>query len=341
LAAIFAVLVMAACDDSHPHDQSFRGALVFVTGINVGSDRPMPEDGVIAIGVERYLLPSTVTRQSFALADAYNQSVGAELLPAVTYDPVARMVTLARPFAGQPWLTKGLTYKLFLGIPQDDSSLGGVRAIDGATLSPNQVLEFAFRVGEPNGVGSGEPTIDLCRDVMPIFATKCSSSLCHGMGNSAAAGLVLATPAGIANTALSRVAHGANTGAVGVAQSAGAMFGVDMPVIDPGNPGNSWLMYKVALAAIPEHPLARPSNACNAQATSPTPFVPLVPVSQASDADRAVLANAVLGTAMPPVPIATSYAEQALTFDEQEILRLWIARLTPGAAMGDCSACGE
>jgi len=302
----------------------------------------MPEDGVITIGFDRYLLPSTVTRQSFALADAYNQSVETDLLPAVTYDPVARTVTLARPFALRPWLTKGLTYKLFLGIPQDDSdnsNVGGVRAIDGATLSPNQVLEFAFNVGEPNGVGSGEPTMDLCRDVMPIFTAKCSSSLCHGAGNSAAAGLVLATPAGIAN-AIGRVAHGANTGAAGVAQSAGSMFGVDMPVIDPGNPGNSWLIYKVALAAIPEQPLARPANSCNAQANAPPPFVPLVAATQASDAERAVLANAVLGTAMPyPVSSVTSYAEQALTFDEQEILRSWIAQLTPGAATADCSAC--
>jgi len=343
-ASLVVAMIVAACDGGHPHNESVVGPPIFITGVSVGPDRPMPEDGVITVAFDRYLLPSTVTRQSFSLTDASNQNVTSGLLPTVSYDPVARTVTLARQIAGRPWLTKNLTYKLFLGIPEDDSDLGGVRAIDRATLSPNQTLEIAFTVGEPNGVGTGEPTLDLCRDVTPIFIDKCSSALCHGDGNQAAAGLVLTTSSGLANTAISRVAQGANTGAVaGTPRTAGSVFGIDMPLIDPGNPGNSWLLYKVALAKIPEQPLPAPNVTCAAQAQepSPPPFVPLVPVSpMTSDADRAALDNAVLGAQMPyPSVDVTGYGQQALTFDERENLRLWIAQLKPGAPLPECGAC--
>lgn len=337
-------LCVAACDTGHQDNQPFLGPPIHITGVNVGPNTPMPEDGVIQIGFDRYLLPSTVTRQSLAIVDANHQPLPADQSPIVVYDPVARTVTLGPPKT--PWLTKGQPYTLLLGIPQGDSDTGGVRAIDRATLADDQTRIISFLVGEPNGVGYGEPKVDLCRDVLPIFVAKCSAPSCHGSSQSAAASLVLDSSSGIEFTARGRVSQGSNTGALlGTSTPPGSHFGVDMPIIDPGNPGNSWLQYKVELGDEPANPLPPPTITCaGAPQGTPPMYTPLVSTPQApSEAERNVLDNYVLGQVMPYPTLnpSASYGDQTLTFEERERIRLWISQLRPGDVIPECGVCQE
>lgn len=303
----------------------------------------LPADGVIQVSFDRYLLPSTTIRQAVVLTDANNKPVTGDDAPIVTYDPIARTVTLSSPKPpGTPWLQEGQPYKVFLLVPpDDDTDEQGLRAIDRSPLWSGQPLEIAFYVGPKTGVGSGEPTVSFCTDVLPIFIPNCGSPVCHGSSTEPAAGLVLDTATGVSHTALGRVAHGANTsGRAGDPEAPGRDFGVNMAIIQPGNPGASWLMYKVDLAPPPDVDAGSlPSIACNPPAgspakTAPAPdYFPLAPaVLSANDLERSILGNYVLGREMP-FPISTP-----LSFQQREKIRLWIAQ---GAHVTECGSCGS
>lgn len=312
--------------------------------MNVGGDRKLPADGAIQIAFDRYLLPSSITRQTIGILDGANQPLAADLAPIVQYDPIARTVTLRPPKL--PWLTEGQPYKLVLASP-DGSETGGVRAIDRAKLFRDQELAFAFFVGPATGQPI-EPAVSFCRDVLPIFVGKCSSPVCHGSGDRAASSLVLDTSAGVAATALGRrVAQGANVGALPSGAAAGPVFGTDMPLVDPGSPGNSWLLYKLELARPPVVDAGpKPVIACSAGVREPaTPFrfAPLVPQAQtaADEIERAILSDYVLGREMPfPSARVTSWAQQPLTFEERQIIRLWIQGLKDNEVPPECGGCG-
>lgn len=238
------------CDQGKQRDQPTVGVYVEVVDVNVGTDKPaLAANDAIQIAFTRELLPSSVTRQSLTVRDAF----GVPLNPTVSYDPVARVVTIGNPNpqASTPWLLPGQPYTLELVIP-DDQDPFGVRAIDGATLNPAKTPRFyGFNAGPVTPTPLAEPTMSFCDDVWPVFWGHCSESgICHSAPKPAAA-LVLDSADGLARTAIGHVAHGANTGPAAASGPAGAapgnLFGVDMPVIDPGNPGNSWLMYKLLL----------------------------------------------------------------------------------------------
>lgn len=302
----------------------------------------MPIDGEIQIAFDRYLLPASITRQSTAVlvTDANGTPVDA---PIIRYDPVARTISIARPKAD--WLTVGQPYKLRLVIPpNDDVDDRGLRAIDRATLDPNQPLEFAFFAVAATGVPN-EKTVTFCGDVLPIFTLKCG--VCHFSGGGATSGLVLDSQAGIAATAIRRVANGANTSARGGdPDRVGRIFGANMPLIAPDEPDNSWLLYKVLLAREPTVDAGTtPPIVCNTEEgrdeIAPKTVDPVrfgVKVGQADEIERAILNDFVLGREMPyPVASVRSPGEQPLTFDERERIRLWIAQ---GAKMSNCG-CAE
>jgi hypothetical protein len=339
-----AIAAVASCDVGKQHKQQTVGPAIRILGVNVGADQKLPADGSIQIAFDRYLLPSTVNRQSIAVLDGAKQPLSPDLAPVIVYDPIARTVTLSGP--KQPWLTEGQPYTLVLGIPQGDADQGGVRAIDRATLVADQKRELAFIVGPRTGAAI-EPNVSFCRDVLPIFTAKCNLPTCHGNGDRAAASLVLDTSAGVGATALNRIAQGSNTGGRSVnPPSPGRLFGVDMPIIDPGNPGNSWLMYKIDLARLPVVNPQVPQFACTKGLTEPQQkfvFTPLVPQAQrtADESERAILSDYILGREMPfPVPRPGGYGDEPLTFEEREMVRLWIKSLVPGGAVPECGGCG-
>jgi hypothetical protein len=251
---------------------------------------------------------------------------GQQIAPVITYDPVTRVVTLSAPEGSGPaWLNPNQLYRVGIGIPSsstDDTS--GIRAIDRATLdpaSPSRNIEFT--AGPPSGTPASVPTVDFCNDVLPLFQSKCSAAACHGApvlgdarfggpGGSAsrpAASLLLETSQGVTNTVfvtdsggnrVGRVANGANTGPLaGRGAPAGRVFGVDMPLVDPGKPANSWLLYKLLLAPPPDK-VPPPSQRSKCDGTPGTPpighFEPAgFPTSLMDDGERGVLNNYVLG----------------------------------------------
>ena len=311
-------------------------------------------DDAIQISFDRYLLPSTVLRQGYGIADNTNQLLPVEGFQTI-YDPVARTVSIAGPQGiGTPWLTEGLEYKLVLFVPPNNATdQGGFRAIDRSPL--DQTYTFVFRATAPTGgpLRPVDPPVNFCADVLPIFAQKCSDPTCHGAppnptgGTQPAASLILSNSSGVRVTAIGRVAQGSNTGGRSFDPApASPIFGVDMALVEKGNPGLSWLMYKIEMAPLPVVDAASPTSSTylctppagsDAVLTPGDPYTSRAPVAQASDAERERLADYVLGRFMP-YPSGTVLPEtQPLTFEERERVRRWIAQ---GAPTPECGGCG-
>ncbi len=314
----------SACDLGGGSDEPAfpTGAPVHLVDTNVGPSRPLPSGGTIELFFDRLLLPSTLTRQTFVLADL----AGNGATPLVLYDPVARAVTLV-PVAP---LDPCQSYRVYFVQPGDAADTNGLRAIDGAPLAPStpEFLEFPVQgtcaVGgdagsdaglTPPGTPTTLPAIDFCSEVLPVLRGACAT--CHG-GAAPPAGLALSDDRAILATAINRVAQGANQGPRAVAQPPTSHFGLDMPIIDRGSgqdtgaPGDSWLVYKLLLTVPPSTPLAHNLHS--------RPWKPL------ADGERATLAQYVTGLGMPYPPYP------ALSLDELETLSFWIAQGAPLAA---------
>jgi len=302
---------------------------------------------VLQFSFDRYLLPSSATRQGFAIADNTNHVLPPEGFQTI-YDPVARTISIAGPPGGpDAWLTPGLDYKLvFFVPPNNDSDMTGFRAIDRAPLDAAQNLTFVFKAGAARGV-AGDPKMDFCADVLPIFVRKCDGPLCHGSGDRTAASLVLTSRNGVDITAIRRVAQGSNTGGAAFTPKPSREFGVDMAIIEPGNPGASWLMYKIEMAPHPvidastplvERVLCTPPPGALTIPPAAAAYAPLAPIiPQATDSERARLEDYILGRYMPYPAASVDLVTQPLTFQERERVRLWIAA---GAETRECGGCG-
>ena len=364
LSALAIASVAFACDiEGTQHDQKTVGPAITIVGNSIDANGGVvPADGVIQLAFDRYLLPSTITRQSYVIVDNTNTPLPNAALRTL-YDPVARTVTIAGPDGpGKPWLTPDQSYKLVLLVPSDPKSdLGGFRAIDRATLDPAQKRQFVFRAGPPSQTTLFEPAVDFCADVLPIFTLKCSDPSCHGSSDTAASSLILASAEGVRVTARGRVAQGANTGPRASSEEpTPSLFGVNMPIIKPGDPGSSWLMYKIELAP---HPVVdagpAPQVLCTPPAGAPSipepspAYATLAPARiNADDLERSILNDYVLGREMPypylpatyvpppPTPAnpnPTAYFYTPLDFQEREKIRIWITR---GAEIRECGGCG-
>ncbi|MSP17926.1 MAG: hypothetical protein EXR73_15215 [Myxococcales bacterium] len=340
-----ALALAAGCDQGQQKDQKPYRSLVTLVESNVDVNRPLAANGVIRLRFDRYLLPSTVIRQSFQLLNKTTNQAASS--PIVTYDPVALTVTLSNPAipvdSQKPWLAKG-AYKVVLPSPAENEAGLGLRAIDGAPLTTTRTVDFLVddRILPESAVF--EPTMLFCADVMPVLQAKCGTgSPCHGpptLGDVPAASLVLTTSDGYRQTVPGRVAQGANTGTRVISAEPGEVFGVDMPLVDPRNPGNSWLLYKVLLAPLPGPPAATdaknyPLSCATRSGPSRDAEPSRVPATPADDYERSVLSDLVLGREMPYPPVsAGGYESSPLSFEERERLRLWI---TQGAQLEDCA----
>jgi hypothetical protein len=344
---------VTACDQGKQHDQPTGGPYLTIVGANIGTDKPLPADGIIHIAFDRFLLPITITRQSFQLKDAFGAPVGA---PVITYDPVSRVVSLMNPgVQGTAWLQPNQPYKVEIGVPKTEGD-SGPRAIDRATLDPAggpYVIGFQVTALPSIPTPPMDVTMDFCRDVSPIFQAKCSGGPCHHapVGRvDPAAGLILQTGAGVENTAIDRVAQASNTGPRAEPGPPGRLFGVDMAIIAPFAPDRSLLMYKVLMAQPrPEDVgIDASSPACTTDSPPPQPALAAwqLPAKPITDDERARLAELVLGREMPyplnlPAGTQTPAGEETtlpLTFDELERLRAWIAQ---GAKVTTCLQCTE
>jgi hypothetical protein len=262
------------------------------------ADKILSEDESIELSFDRYLKPSTTIRQSFAVRDAFNQPVPA---PLVQYDPVTRIVRVENPEPRpSDWLKPDLPYILLLGVPELGRDLGGFRAIDDAPLDKAQRFGFQTR-----GERKAEPRsrVSFCASVLPVLKDKCAS--CHNAGDP----LDLSASEGVGR-ALGKTARTSTRGP-GNPTAPGKHFGDDMPLIEPGNPANSYLLYKTLLA--PNG--TRQSPRC---ADQPLPQPRVKFSADVSSAHRETLHAFIGGAAMPPD------TAQALTFEERRALSTWI-----------------
>ena len=307
---------------------------------------PLPNDGVIKVAFDRYINPLTMNRQGLALRDL---SGNAPDSPIIQYDPVTRTATISNPGPDPNWLVVGATYELAFPIATDEAGSFGLRAIDGASMDP-ATPKIAFTVVAPTGTTPKLPTIDFCNDIFPLFAATrsgpqmntqgvCSNKSCHGAqsstNNVSATGLVLQTQEDIRHTAIGVEASEATTGALSVPITAQNSFPVGMPIIDPGDPGHSYLVYKLLLPDVNGAPDGTGAGFSYSGCTATT-FVDYGPNPHLASADEAArLAQFVHGRRMPwgdPTPDGKSFTTNGgtpLTLDELERISVWILEGAP------------
>jgi hypothetical protein len=135
-------------------------------------------------------------------------------------------------------------------------------------------------------------------------------------------GLDLSSPSGVRTTAVNQVADESNTGpnSTVAAQLQGTPFGIDMAIIAPNSPGNSWMVYKTLLAK----PAAPSAEAAGFDAGNSSYDQGLT--SPITDSERAILSNYILGQSMPYPAPAMNEPAPGLTEGDIERLSLWIAQ---------------
>ena len=344
-------LVASGCDAGHQDNAQTQVAPINIVATNVSPSQPLVAGAPIEISFDRLLLPTSVTRQSFAVQDV----MGNFLEPDPSYDPVARVVRLCVT------LSVDQSYKLTILSPQSATDMTGLRAIDGAQLDPSQTASYTFPVVTgppyagadacPQGGGAGEDggaavapsPIDFCSQVLPIFSSKCGTSVCHA-GSLPAEGLQLTTGQGILATAIGRASQESNTGSrASVSQpQAGGLFGVDMAIVAAADPGDSWVLYKMLMAVPPPcSSVPGSAEACGEDAGADAGVANPhdVPWTPLSDGERSTLAGIIPGREMPfPVDPSASLGDSTntaanLTVDELETVSLWIQQ---GATVTSC-----
>lgn len=257
-----------------------------------GFHRPVPTTA-FHIQVDRYLDPSSVNRQAICLQSATTvvttiADCGAGLLLRPSYDPITRTVTYFQE-AGSSRLAPDTFYRLTLVTPTDELDFG-LRAFDGAPLVANHVFDFFTGPDDPAvpTEGPADGTLD-CRALLRGPLASCGGGGCHGPGGPPVAmGLDLASPGGIEATARGHVAHQTQRGPQATTGDQSAVtFGRSMPIVAPGDPGRSYLIYKI---------LASSDFSAD-------------PTLAAGETDR-LRAGIVVGMAMPPDPFTVPTPEQ-------------------------------
>lgn len=256
-------LGLAGCDLGPRADERAEGPPLHVmeafppdgAGFECEGDAPcgVPTNPTIRLRFDRFLLPATAIRQSlsFFTGAVTNPALPAsntrpELTP--VHDPSERTVRYHLPagFNLQPFTL--YTFELPIA---NEAQPFGFRAFDGAALEGERALRFSFFTGE--GPAPEAPNVEApsCDEALALFA-PCADAGCHGGSDPSvppSMGLVLDSWEGLARTALDRPAHQTEIGAsIGLTDQAPERFGANMPIIDPGRPDNSYLLYKLLLA---------------------------------------------------------------------------------------------
>lgn len=201
----------------------------------------VPRNAAIELRFDRFLLPATAARQSIRV---YSGDPAGQVLLLPSYDVVERVLTFR--VGGGARLLPGLLYRVELLQPELDPGGFGLRAFDGAGLEEGPVpLEWSFFTAREAPEPRPEPQpSSSCADALEVFrASGCVN--CHGE-SAGAMGLSLQSGEALRRTAIRRVAHQADVGVVaGEPQVNPTRLGVGMPVLDPGSPATSYLLYKL------------------------------------------------------------------------------------------------
>lgn len=225
-------------------------------------DCGVPTDTSITLRFDRFLLPSSAVRQSVSVYTGLPSNPAlpnAELSP--RYDVSERAVRYVFP-PGVTLHPKTL-YTVDLPIYTEDVPFG-FRAFDGAALDGiaqvtqvrvgekvviQRVLRFEFFTG--TGPGANAPTPpdpSSCEQVREVFDGCAGCHVPLDEDNAPPMGLSLASFDALRATAIGKPAHQTEIGdTTGVTNEEAPRFGVNMPIIDPERPENSYLMYKLLL----------------------------------------------------------------------------------------------
>lgn len=211
-------------------------------------DCPVPTDLAIELRFDRFLRPSGALDSGARL---YTGSRANTVALSASYDLVERAVVLRPSRPLQPHAL--YTVELSPGADQNH----GFWAFDGAPLEPGPVpLRFGFTTGAGPRAEPAPPTrpLDTCQTMTQGPFGTCSGCHVTQPGEETRPpskyppmGLDLSSNAGLFYTAVSQVAHQTETGngAIGEGLREPSRFGVQMKIVDPGNPGTSYLMYKL------------------------------------------------------------------------------------------------
>jgi hypothetical protein len=326
---VAALLGTSGCDVGQPREEPPEGPALRIVGTfpedGAGldctpegpADCGVPRDAPVEIRFDRFLLPSTASRQSLSVLTRV-PDLAVFLEP--QYDIVERVVSFY-PYSGL-W-EAGALHTVSIPIPTDEFP-DGFRAFDGAAIDGNGVpsIRFSFRVARETPEPPPERVPVTCAEVLAVFGRSgCSSAQCHG-GDPPTAGLRLDTGEGLAETAIGRVARETETGVeVDRPLVDPPVFGRQMPIIDPGAPSNSYLVYK--LLAKREN-FATPGNDCETVHRPPVNDACLTP----SKAEVERLRDGFVRLqAMPAPPGALRSVDD---------LRRIVAYIEDGASLSDC-----
>ena len=258
-------------------------------GVGADPDCTLPTNATLTFRFDRFLNPTTVSRQALRVYAGDPQTGVGPPTFEVAYDPVERVVEY-RVKAGDGFAPHTL-YQLELLVPEADDDFG-IRAFDGAPLAEAELpLRTAFFTGDAAAVVPPE-VVPTCADVVAnVFRNDCAGSQCHQrVGHSfqdadgravdlgaAPYGLWLDSPANITDSALNKVAHETEVGdrSGGAPQTNGARFGSRMALVEPRIPGGSYLMFKLLLGPDNYCPKFSKSGACVGEGVSTHAALPL------------------------------------------------------------------
>ena len=216
----------------------------------------MPTNASLSFRFDRFLNPATISRQAIRVYTGDpNTSPGYPF--EVAYDPIERVVEYRMPL-GYAFAPHTL-YQMELLVPTKPTGFG-IRAFDGAPLAEADVeLKTSFFTADAPVEVLADPTPTCDEVVKGVFSDQlggCAGGQCHrSYGNQLGSMDLLGAPYGlwldgstnVANSAIGRIAHQTEVGdeSGGVPAEKPARFGVRMALIDPSNPGESYLLYKL------------------------------------------------------------------------------------------------
>ncbi len=252
------------CDEGSRAEEGRQGAPLRIVGTVPPSGdgslvaEGVPTNRVLRVRFDRFLRGDTAVRQSivvFGGTPNADGSLPAAAFLAPTYDPVERVVTL-RPDGD---LAPSSLYTVRITRPSDEPNGFGFRAWDGAELDRSYLFQFKTGAArDPLEVGEVSTRCAACvpsgnrRDPgtrVPSGASRVMGDCgaCH-RGTDAPMGLDLSSYEGLQRTAFGRPAHETLTGpSTAHAEESPAILGVSMPIVSPGQPGNSYALYKLLL----------------------------------------------------------------------------------------------
>lgn len=250
----FTALLHISCDVWRPAPPTAHGPDITLTGVRAifpeGATAELTSEAVdvpvgstLAIAFDRFVHPTGVSRQSLCLqASLLTPETIEECTPLVPlepqYFPSHREIRVALPEN----LPRSGILQLTVLPPHDDSPLFGVRAFDGAPLAEPGVVRFRVvdAPGPPNDADGAPPEPDLCERAATLLNASCAS--CHA-GNTAPMNLVLSP---LAPLSLGRVSRQTERGTqAGAEERFSLPLGNNLPIIAAGDPGRSYLVYKM------------------------------------------------------------------------------------------------